>query len=70
MYSCWGKLMIQLTENQSDNYVGLTENMGLAVKGVLQVIQQLHPGVSKCMNLHSKGKKGGNRHRDVGVMCR
>lgn len=30
--------MIQLTENQSDNYVGLTENMGLAVKGVLQVI--------------------------------
>lgn len=70
MYSCWGKLMIQLTENQSDNYVGLTENMGLAVKGVLQVIYQLHPGVSKCMNLHSKGKKGGNRHRDVGVMCR
>lgn len=46
MYSCWGKLMIQLTENQSDNYVGLTENMGLAVKGVLQVIQQLHPGVN------------------------
>lgn len=30
--------MIQLTENQSDNYVGLAENMGLAVKGVLQVI--------------------------------
>lgn len=67
MYSCWGKLMIQLTENQSDNYVGLTENMGLAVKGVLRVATTPR---CKCMNLHSKGKKGGNRHRDVGVMCR
>lgn len=61
MYSCWGKLMIQLTENQSDNYVGCKGRS----TGHLATTPRC-----KCMNLHSKDKKGGNRHRDVGVMCR
>lgn len=68
MYSCWGKLMIQLTENQSDN-CWLNWKYGSGCKGRSTGHLATTPRC-KCMNLHSKGKKGGIGHRDVGVMCR